>query len=172
MSSDRRHYMYRNDNEFVRRFNSTRKKCEEKGLPVSPEFCKNAKYVTSNHPLSIPLTSAGSAGAVNFYNYCITLCTSAGQEEICVPAMFRLKDPALGLVSDNVIIDQSKALIRTNEFVETALLIYSQHTSFNLIEQFKECYAKAPAPTPLPPDPLTERLLKYKSIFEENQSIS
>lgn len=159
--------MYRTDNEFVREFNRVRKQCRDNEYPISPEFAENAEYAPSSHPFSIRSATAISNGAVNFYNFCLTLCTASGAGYQPTPALFRLRRKSAGLVRENVIIDQTKAVARSSDFVYAASMFYSAHRSADLIEKFDELLKAAPSPQPQTPDPLAEKLLlKYLPMMK------
>jgi len=165
--SDEERRMYRTDNEFYRHFYQVRKDCETNSYPIDPDFSSTADYVKSDHPLAgRPSTSYISNGAINFYNYCITLCASIESTGPVTPVFFRLQKKQLGLVKGNIMIDQTMFPHRSDDFVYTASLLYSEYTSVGLINKFQELDERAPEPRPLPPDPFSEKLLKYVGMLK------
>lgn len=166
MSFDRqKDYMYRKRNEFVRQFVKVRNECKRNGYPIAEEFSETTEYDRSEQITShSPCRAEDGNGAVNFYNYAVSLCTPT--QEDASPYFFRLKVKTAGLVRGNIIIDQSRALIRTDDFNLTASLLYGEHTSEALIRKFEELSARAPEPQPLPPDPLAQLLLKYTAMLK------
>lgn len=164
-SAEQKRHMYRTRNEFVREFVRVRNECIAKKYPVHPDFSGRSEYVESDQTsIHNPCRSESGNGAVNFYNYALTLCTPTDND--VSPSFFRLKKKTDGLVPGNIIIDQCKCLIREATFSSVAEAFYDTHTSTGLIKKFEELARRAPQPDPLPPDPLEPLLLKYAAMLK------